>query len=542
MLKINILDKQHQLIQSYEVSSPDEEVFIGKEDGMQIKLDDLSISRKHCSFFFSGGKMYIRNQKSRNGVLINGDRLKKEIQEIEGHEELVVGDFQIKIEKDDAFFRESTAGVKHQSKILKAVYSILFGIIGFMVMLVLFQVSPMPEAKIGPVEPISRLSLVKDDAELNVPAWVPKLYEAKKLYFNNQILAAAKVFQEVLKANPDQKEALTYSLQIRQEMIPKLERQIQSYLEDRNVLGCAKTVAELTILDPQNQWIEKSANLLEGYEKFKEIENLEAKHQFKLAYEKILNVVLIDEETLAAYKQKLYREVRITELFNEAMNLYKSGPVDKVSSVLRSFVRLETLQKPLQEVCNQKIKLLNQWQSFEKMEKKDPIDRLMFGINLLYALDPSEDKLVYDTFIGKMEELKKICGPGQNFYTLLLEDYKAQIMQAREYKLIHEVRDAASNYRDAVKSIRVLAYLSDEDDKDQERKQLEEEIKKYRQQLLAKSKELWAAREFDSAEAIKKYMKWLVIHNTETQSKREMLNLLPGSDEEAVYNQHFPLK
>lgn len=52
-------------------------VFIGRDRGMDIRLDDSSISREHAVLFFYENRFYIRDLKSTNGTLVNGKRIEQ---------------------------------------------------------------------------------------------------------------------------------------------------------------------------------------------------------------------------------------------------------------------------------------------------------------------------------------------------------------------------------------------------------------------------------------------------------------------------------
>lgn len=52
-------------------------VFIGRDKGMDIHLDDSSVSREHAVLFFYDNRFYIRDLKSTNGTLVNGRRIEQ---------------------------------------------------------------------------------------------------------------------------------------------------------------------------------------------------------------------------------------------------------------------------------------------------------------------------------------------------------------------------------------------------------------------------------------------------------------------------------
>lgn len=52
-------------------------VFIGRDKGMDIAIDDSSVSREHAVIFYYEGRFYIRDLKSTNGTHINGKRIEQ---------------------------------------------------------------------------------------------------------------------------------------------------------------------------------------------------------------------------------------------------------------------------------------------------------------------------------------------------------------------------------------------------------------------------------------------------------------------------------
>jgi pSer/pThr/pTyr-binding forkhead associated (FHA) protein len=56
------------------VESP---VFIGRDRGMDIQIEDSSVSREHAVLFFYDNRFYVRDLKSTNGTLVNGKRIEQ---------------------------------------------------------------------------------------------------------------------------------------------------------------------------------------------------------------------------------------------------------------------------------------------------------------------------------------------------------------------------------------------------------------------------------------------------------------------------------
>ncbi len=52
-------------------------LFIGRDKGMDIHLDNSSVSREHAVLFFYDNRFYIRDLKSTNGTLVNGKRIEQ---------------------------------------------------------------------------------------------------------------------------------------------------------------------------------------------------------------------------------------------------------------------------------------------------------------------------------------------------------------------------------------------------------------------------------------------------------------------------------
>lgn len=65
----------------YEVVS---EVSIGRSPSCEIQLDDDKVSRRHAHVFLSEGQMRVRDLGSRNGTLVNGERLQGEARLVPG--------------------------------------------------------------------------------------------------------------------------------------------------------------------------------------------------------------------------------------------------------------------------------------------------------------------------------------------------------------------------------------------------------------------------------------------------------------------------
>ncbi len=59
--------------------------FVGRSATCQLSFDDPLVSRRHAQFIVAGGRVWVEDLASRNGVVVNGQR-------VEGRVELQVGD------------------------------------------------------------------------------------------------------------------------------------------------------------------------------------------------------------------------------------------------------------------------------------------------------------------------------------------------------------------------------------------------------------------------------------------------------------------
>lgn len=59
------------------VGLPTGDFRIGRDDGMDLRLDDVGISRHHCDISRSSGSLTIHDRHSTNGTIVNGVRVTK---------------------------------------------------------------------------------------------------------------------------------------------------------------------------------------------------------------------------------------------------------------------------------------------------------------------------------------------------------------------------------------------------------------------------------------------------------------------------------
>ena len=466
-------------------SSSNEAVPLGKSPDNSIVVNDPSISEKHCAFEFEGRNIFVRNLKSRNGVILNGERIKTERASVIETDEIRIGDFMISFlweGKTEDLLEEKKKG---RATLLTWIISLfLLGFLGWMI-------RPVPEEEIviPPLKPLSQENKSAQEISGEVP-WQIILSKAKDAYFNDSILESAKLFKQVLTLQPQNMDATNFLEQIRREMVPKMEETIKTSLAERNIVTCASAVEELAILDPSNVYIEKAQGLLEGYKKFDEVRKLYEAHCFKEARKKVQNVVLVDEETRDEWVRKVNHEAEVTDNFHEVLTRYRMGPVSQAYKELKAFLENDTIQKDLVSLARQKLKLLKRFAAFRKLEKEDPLRQTTFGVALLYDLSEKEDPYIFHQVSQKLQELTRLCGPGTEFYILLNEDTVTQLDQARDYKKIHEYRQALRNYKSALNGLRILSFFSREEKYIKQEREVYEEIVSYQDSLKTKAGEL----------------------------------------------------
>ena len=69
---------------------PEGETGIGREASNQIAIGDPSVSRRHCSVRWEGGRFVVRDLGSRNGTVVNGSAVEE--QWLQHGDELAIGD------------------------------------------------------------------------------------------------------------------------------------------------------------------------------------------------------------------------------------------------------------------------------------------------------------------------------------------------------------------------------------------------------------------------------------------------------------------
>jgi ABC transport system ATP-binding/permease protein len=78
-----------------------DEVSIGRKEGNTIRLTERNISREHCKLERQNGGFLVRDLRSYNGVLVNGQRVVGELQ-VKAGDEMRVGDYTLLLETEQA--------------------------------------------------------------------------------------------------------------------------------------------------------------------------------------------------------------------------------------------------------------------------------------------------------------------------------------------------------------------------------------------------------------------------------------------------------
>lgn len=65
-----------------------------------IVLNGQKVSKKHCLFALSGGKLTVKDLGSSNGIYVNGSKVTE--QPLRGNDRLLIGDFMLEVVADGA--------------------------------------------------------------------------------------------------------------------------------------------------------------------------------------------------------------------------------------------------------------------------------------------------------------------------------------------------------------------------------------------------------------------------------------------------------
>ncbi len=336
---------------------------------------------------------------------------------------------------------------------------------------------------------------------------------------------------------PGNIEASNFLDQIKKEFVPKIEESVLRYIEERNIVSCSKAVKDLIILNPESPCIGKANGLLEGYKKFDEIRDLFKNHRFKDANGKIQNIVLVDEETLSYWKVKIKSEVSMTDEFEAGMIDYRNGDLSPAYKKLKTFASKDTLQKVLQTVALEKMRLMKMYYKFKKLEKQDPLKQSAFGVEFIYEINEKEDPYIFEQVTKRLKILEKECGTGTDFYLLLRDDTLSQLEQGRDYKIIKETNFALKNYKNAYNGLRILAYFSKDEKFIKLEKEVFNEIMEYHNILKQQAEKMKNLNEFDGAENLEKLIDKFEVHAQKEPLKLDdLLGNNYGGDEAEILN------
>ncbi len=497
MFKIVITDLQKKEIAHHQCLSENETITLGSAKNNTIVIKSPTVSGEHCAIDCEGLQSSIRNLKGRTGIIINGEKLKKASSIIKGTDSIQIGDFYISIANSEGKASNNTNNAKKQKHSF-----FMFAFFVLIIPLVIFIIKPekLKKIEISEVSSIRENTKIKDKQHKKSKTVQSMLSEAKDQYFNDNILIAASLFKKILNKDAKNIEASTYLEQINKELIPKLENQIDSYIEDRNIVNCDKTVKKLKILDPDNKNIVKALSFIEGHQKFKDIIDLFNKHRFQDAKKQIQNIVIVDDETLNQWKSRIAKECNITAHFEKIYNSYTSGKITEALTSFKAFLQFDTIQNPLKKMAKEKITLIKNFRYFKKLARKDAIIQTAYGVSLFNKLAKNEDSYLFEQVKVKLEKLKKACGPGTDMFILIQDETSSQIEQGRSYKEINEIDFSLSNYRKAVNGLRIISYFTLKKENKKLAKEVYGEMQNYFNLLKIRSKKMKELNDFENAE------------------------------------------
>src|SRR5689334_25005549 len=76
-----------------------DEVSIGRKEGNTIRLTERNISREHCRIAKVEADFLVRDLNSYNGVIVNGQRIERELR-IKPGDEIRIGDYTVALETE----------------------------------------------------------------------------------------------------------------------------------------------------------------------------------------------------------------------------------------------------------------------------------------------------------------------------------------------------------------------------------------------------------------------------------------------------------
>ncbi len=74
-------------------------ITVGRHPDADIFLDDITVSRKHCSFTVEGEHVSVQDEGSTNGTYVNGDRVDQA--ELGPGDEVIIGKFHLIVAHGD---------------------------------------------------------------------------------------------------------------------------------------------------------------------------------------------------------------------------------------------------------------------------------------------------------------------------------------------------------------------------------------------------------------------------------------------------------
>lgn len=130
----------------------DATVVIGRDDDCDIVLDDPLVSRRHATVICSDAELWVDDLASRNGVQVNGERVKSR-QRLEVGDVLRIGGQELRLTIDSMFQREPPSELPQPTKRIDAM-----GVVGHLAdkALALGRIDEAERLVAGPLEQVLR--------------------------------------------------------------------------------------------------------------------------------------------------------------------------------------------------------------------------------------------------------------------------------------------------------------------------------------------------------------------------------------------------
>jgi pSer/pThr/pTyr-binding forkhead associated (FHA) protein len=324
-----------------------QELKIGRAGSNDVVLADKDSSREHCKIVKENEDYYIIDLDSANGTLVNDQYVKKH--KLNSHDKIKTGEIAfefLKLNDNIESVSRKVIQMKDDSQIFKPLGGlqksknkkiILYSALCVAVILAIILYTFKPEHDKEETRIIQNEKIEKEKELARRISFL--VTDAKNLFESNKFKESIEKFNQILKIDPDNSEAIS----LRDKAIAALSLQEEIQNKSKEEIEKSELEKKIELAEEKALSLYNEQNYKESLAAFKELKKIDPQSEIAAKY-----LPLLEELTSEEYTKKLKKgkdETLIGEQINLAKGYYEEGRIKDAMKELNDIKNYENLDQ-----------------------------------------------------------------------------------------------------------------------------------------------------------------------------------------------------